>query len=99
MANWRIHSPRNLDWQCRLGDCDEAHANSVMDTLRQDPACPDYLELENLTPDLDPEPESELEVEVISGFQPDQITLGEEPLTVMEIPDEPKRRFWRLRRG
>lgn len=92
MADWRIHSPRNPDWQCHLADCDEDHAYSVMDSLRQDPHCPEYLEIENLTPE--PEPfEGEAEIPPIELSTP-----------VLSLPDpepdpepEPRKRLFSWR--
>jgi hypothetical protein len=56
LANWAITSPHNDVWNVRLDDCDEEHARSVLATLEQDTACPNDLELIDLTPIFEPKP-------------------------------------------
>ena len=64
MADWLITARDNEHWNVRLSDCDEAHANSVLETLKEDTACPNDLEMLCLGPEIEEElVEPELEPE------------------------------------
>ena len=51
MTNWIIRStdPNNSTYEVLVGNCDRDHAESVVETLRLDPAHPDEFYLDEVT--------------------------------------------------